>query len=97
MRPALSRSGKEIAMAAAKRVDLHGINDAIKAVQAALKRARRSATKEDRARLEKLLARLEGLRASTSEICPRAWAVWPEDVAVARMKGPAKPRAKKKR
>jgi hypothetical protein len=84
-------------MARAKRVNLHGINRAIRDVQSSLRQARTGVSADDRSRIQELISRLEELRTLTSEMCPRAWAIWPPSAAAMAAKAPAKPRAKSRR
>ncbi len=76
-------------MAKTERIDLHGINREIQAVQRQLKGVRRTATDQERQEIDGTLARLDQVRASTAATCSKVWSVWP--AASARTK--AKPGA----
>jgi len=66
---------------AIKRINLHGIDKEIRAVQKSLRSARVGASVADRKKLDLLVKKLEAVRSRTAMICPKAWSIWPGDTA----------------
>lgn len=73
-------------MVKTERIDLHGIDRAIDAVQKKLKGVRRGATEEEQKHIDATIRRLEGVRTTTATICPKVWSVWPAASAGAKAK-----------
>jgi len=60
-----------------KRINLHGIDKEIRAVQKSLRGARAAASVADRKKIDLLVKKLEAVRSRTAMICPKAWSIWP--------------------
>lgn len=77
-------------MPKAGKIDLHGIDREVRAVQTALKAAAQGETASEKRRISGIVKKLESIRLSTSKLCPKGWGVYPATTAA--RKGPAKPK-----
>lgn len=83
-------------MAKGVRIDLHSIDREVRAVQARLEAAAAGADSVEARRLAGIVRKLEGVRRTTSRICPKGWGVFPAG-AKAAGQAPPKPATKKRR
>jgi hypothetical protein len=77
-------------MPKAGKIDLHGIDREVRAVQSALKAAAQDETAAEKRRIAGIVKKLESIRLNTSKLCPKGWGVYPPTSAA--KKGPAKPK-----